>query len=143
MSSWVRTSNDVNISNSERAAVANNAGADAFVRIHANGSENADANGAMTIARSPPIRTMLPLRKEQKSFLPCAGCAGGIDRMQKGVCLGDRFDERDQLVPGSGYDRRDGIYDQSGRGYAYGDSGLSGEDRGRDREWNRRLFRGK
>lgn len=48
-----RESNDVPMSCIQRAEVANNAAAAAYVRIHANGSENQNAQGAMTICTTP------------------------------------------------------------------------------------------
>ncbi|SDB41722.1 N-acetylmuramoyl-L-alanine amidase [Pseudobutyrivibrio sp. YE44] len=47
-----RTSNDVNLSNSQRAAIANEAKADAFIRIHADGSDSKSVNGATALCQT-------------------------------------------------------------------------------------------
>lgn len=67
----VRTENDVNISNAERAEVANEAGADAFLRIHANGSENASVHGAMTICQTPSNPYNGSLYAQSKELAAC------------------------------------------------------------------------
>lgn len=48
----VRRTNDVDISNVQRATMMNDAGADLVIRIHANGSESSSVNGAMMLVPS-------------------------------------------------------------------------------------------
>ena len=46
----IRETHEVDISNKERAEIATEAGADIFVRIHADGSENTSINGILTLS---------------------------------------------------------------------------------------------
>ncbi len=48
----VRTTHDVNISNVERAEMANEIGADAFIRIHCNGTESEKVKGCGAVCQS-------------------------------------------------------------------------------------------
>ena len=67
----VRESHDVNISNSERAAIANDAGADAVVRVHANGSDDSSQNGILTICPTAGNPYMGNLYNQCRSLSEC------------------------------------------------------------------------
>ncbi|MCM1043908.1 MAG: N-acetylmuramoyl-L-alanine amidase [Candidatus Gastranaerophilales bacterium] len=67
----VRTAHDVDISNSERAQVANDLSADVFIRVHANGSTDTGVNGAMTICQTQNNPYNGTLYQESKDLSVC------------------------------------------------------------------------
>lgn len=64
----IREEHDVDISNRERAQIATDAKADIFVRIHANGSENKNATGMMTISSTAHNPYMSALYEASRSL---------------------------------------------------------------------------
>ena len=67
----VRETHNVDISNSERAMIANNANADAFVRIHANSVDNSSKQGAMTICQTKNNKYNKEWYDESKRLSTC------------------------------------------------------------------------
>lgn len=63
-----RTKNNVNLSNIERAKIANKAKADVFIRIHANSSDSSSVKGALTCApqSNNPYLSKSVRKKSQK-----------------------------------------------------------------------------
>lgn len=66
-----RETNDIPLSCTQRAAVANQSNAEAFIRIHANGSENSEAEGAMTICTTPESPYAGNLYQQSRALSDC------------------------------------------------------------------------
>ena len=82
-----RETNEVSLSNAERAAIANELQADAFVRIHANASDDPAVCGVMTIcmtAQNPFNSSLYPSSRALAEALLCGlGDAVGCNERQR------------------------------------------------------------
>lgn len=67
----IRTTNDVNISNADRAKAAAKGGAEVFIRLHANGAENTSVNGALSMAPSKSNPYVASLAAESNRLAFC------------------------------------------------------------------------
>lgn len=82
-----RETNDVNISNVERAKIANNSGADLFIRIHANSLNNESVHGALTMCQTSknPYNSQLYKKSSALSKAVVNGICGRTGFKNRGV----------------------------------------------------------
>lgn len=83
----VRTTHDVDISNSQRAQVANDLQADVFIRIHANSSEDSSVHGILTICQteSNPYNAQLYEKSKLLSQLVLDGMVDATGAKKRNV----------------------------------------------------------
>lgn len=88
-----RTTNDVNISNAERAEIANNAGAGAFLRLHGNGAGSGDVSGAETLAPSSsnPYCSGIASQSQALSKAVLNGLCAATGAKNRGVKIADNM----------------------------------------------------
>ncbi len=82
-----RESNDVTISNVERTKIANDLGADAYIRIHCNSSNDSSVHGIMTICQTKDNEFSGGLYKTCRKLSDCilGACADATGEKNRGV----------------------------------------------------------
>jgi len=80
-----RETHDINISNSERAILANEYNADAFIRIHVNGSEDTSVSGILTMCQTSDNPYNGSVYSDSRMLSECildgvVNCTGGKKR---------------------------------------------------------------